>query len=63
VVLFPEKIGGPYSGRYFRLDRPFPIYSRGLAERFDIHHATLQPEPMTRTVHWRTTPQAHEHEH
>jgi len=24
-----------------------------LAERFEIHHATLQPEPMTRTVHWR----------
>lgn len=24
-----------------------------LAERFDIHHATLQPEPMTRTVRWR----------
>jgi cobalt-zinc-cadmium efflux system protein len=24
-----------------------------LAERFQIHHATLQPEPMTRTVHWR----------
>jgi len=23
-----------------------------LAERFAIHHATLQPEPMTRTVHW-----------
>jgi len=31
-----------------------------LAERFDIHHATLQPEPMTRTVHWREPP---EHEH
>jgi cobalt-zinc-cadmium efflux system protein len=25
---------------------------RELAERFDIHHATLQPEPMTRTVRW-----------
>jgi cobalt-zinc-cadmium efflux system protein len=23
-----------------------------LAERFAIHHATLQPEPETRTVHW-----------
>jgi cobalt-zinc-cadmium efflux system protein len=23
-----------------------------LAERFTIHHATLQPEPETRTVHW-----------
>lgn len=32
VVLFPEKIGG----RYVRLDRPFPIYSRGLPECFDI---------------------------
>lgn len=27
-----------------------------LAERFDIHHATLQPEPMARTVHWRKPP-------
>jgi cobalt-zinc-cadmium efflux system protein len=27
-----------------------------LGERFDIHHATLQPEPMTRTVHWREPP-------
>lgn len=25
MVLFPEKIGG----RYFRLERPFPVYSRG----------------------------------
>lgn len=33
-----------------------------LAERFDIHHATLQPEPMTRTVLWREPPE-HEHEH
>jgi len=32
VVLFPEKIGG----HYFRLDRPFPIYSRPEPERFDI---------------------------
>jgi cobalt-zinc-cadmium efflux system protein len=24
-----------------------------LAERFGIEHATLQPEPETRTVHWR----------
>ena len=32
VVLFPEKIGG----RYLRLDRPFPIYSRQYPERFDI---------------------------
>ena len=35
-----------------------------LAERFDIHHATLQPEPMTRTVRWREPPgHGHEHEH
>ena len=33
-----------------------------LAERFEIHHATLQPEPMTRTVTWREPPE-HEHEH
>ncbi|MCB1776764.1 MAG: cation transporter, partial [Candidatus Competibacteraceae bacterium] len=26
-----------------------------LNERFDIHHATLQPEPETRTVHWLDT--------
>ena len=32
VVLFPEKI----NGRYVRLDRPFPIYSRGEPERFDM---------------------------
>lgn len=31
-----------------------------LAERFEIHHVTLQPEPMTRTVHWRKPP-GHEH--
>jgi len=24
-----------------------------LAGQFDIHQATLQPEPMTRTVRWR----------
>lgn len=29
-----------------------------LAERFGIEHATLQPEPMTRTVHW-LTPDGH----
>lgn len=33
-----------------------------LAERFDIHHATLQPEPMIRTVRWREPP-GHEAEH
>ena len=30
-----------------------------LAERFAIHHATLQPEPMTRTVHWFDAPGVH----
>lgn len=30
MVLFPEKIGG----RYFRLERPFPVYSRG-RDQFD----------------------------
>jgi cobalt-zinc-cadmium efflux system protein len=33
-----------------------------LAEQFEILHATLQPEPMIRTVHWREPPE-HEHEH
>lgn len=32
VVLFPEKVGG----QYVRLERPFPVYSRGGIERFDI---------------------------
>ncbi len=32
MVLFPEKIGG----EYFRLERPFPVYSRGGQDRFDI---------------------------
>ncbi|MFA5371790.1 MAG: hypothetical protein WC298_07455, partial [Sideroxydans sp.] len=27
-----------------------------LAERFDIHHATLQPEPLVRTVRRREPP-------
>jgi len=31
-----------------------------LAEQFDIHHATLQPEPMLRTVRWREPP-GHQH--
>lgn len=31
MVLFPEKIGG----FYYRLERPFPVYSRG-RDRFDI---------------------------
>ena len=32
MVLFPERIGG----RFFRLERPFPVYGRGGGERFDI---------------------------
>ena len=32
MVLFPERLGG----RYVRLERPFPVYGRGVAERFDI---------------------------
>ncbi|MCW5937510.1 MAG: hypothetical protein KIT11_09415 [Fimbriimonadaceae bacterium] len=32
VVLFPERI----DGLYWRLERPFPIYSRDWQERFDI---------------------------
>jgi len=32
MVLFPEKI----DGKYLRLERPFPVYSRGGADRFDI---------------------------
>jgi len=32
MVLFPEKIGG----KYVRLERPFPVYSRGHKDRFDI---------------------------
>ncbi|MFA6665459.1 MAG: glycoside hydrolase family 130 protein, partial [Armatimonadota bacterium] len=32
MVLFPEKIGG----KYVRLERPFPVYSRGNMDRFDI---------------------------
>ena len=32
MVLFPEKI----NGRFFRLERPFPEYSRCYQERFDI---------------------------
>jgi beta-1,4-mannooligosaccharide/beta-1,4-mannosyl-N-acetylglucosamine phosphorylase len=31
MVLFPEKIGG----RYVRLERPFPVYSRAGIDRFD----------------------------
>jgi len=32
LVLFPERIGG----RYARLERPFPVYSRGGRDRFDL---------------------------
>jgi beta-1,4-mannooligosaccharide/beta-1,4-mannosyl-N-acetylglucosamine phosphorylase len=32
MVLFPEKI----DGKYVRLERPFPVYSRGGIDRFDI---------------------------
>lgn len=32
MVLFPERI----NGKYFRLERPFPVYSRGGKDRFDI---------------------------
>jgi beta-1,4-mannooligosaccharide/beta-1,4-mannosyl-N-acetylglucosamine phosphorylase len=32
MVLFPERIGG----LYVRLERPFPVYSRGWQERFDV---------------------------
>ncbi len=32
MVLFPEKIGG----KYVRLERPFPVYSRGGGEKFDV---------------------------
>lgn len=32
MVLFPKKV----AGRYVRLERPFPVYSRGGVDRFDI---------------------------
>jgi len=32
MVLFPEKVGG----KFVRLERPFPVYSRGGKDRFDI---------------------------
>ena len=32
MVLFPEKI----AGHYVRLERPFPVYSRGGKDRFDL---------------------------
>ena len=36
MVLFPEKI----NGKYVRLERPFPVYSRGGQHRFDIWCST-----------------------
>lgn len=36
MVMFPERIGG----HYVRLERPFPVYSRGVPERFDIWLST-----------------------
>ncbi|MDG0792078.1 glycoside hydrolase family 130 protein [Cohnella ginsengisoli] len=32
MVLFPERVGG----KYVRLERPFPVYSRGGLDRFDM---------------------------
>lgn len=32
MVLFPEKV----NGKYVRLERPFPVYSRGGKDRFDL---------------------------
>jgi beta-1,4-mannooligosaccharide/beta-1,4-mannosyl-N-acetylglucosamine phosphorylase len=32
MVLFPERVGG----HYVRLERPFPVYSRGGRDRFDM---------------------------
>ncbi len=32
LVLFPQKI----NGKYIRLERPFPVYSRGGIDRFDL---------------------------
>jgi len=32
MVLFPERVGG----RYVRLERPMPVYSRGGRDRFDL---------------------------
>lgn len=32
MVLFPERVGG----RYIRLERPMPVYSRGGVDRFDL---------------------------
>lgn len=36
MVLFPEKVGG----KYIRLERPFPVYSRGGKDRFDLWLST-----------------------
>lgn len=43
MVLFPEKI----NGEYYRLERPFTIYSRGGVDRFDIW-SSKSPD----MVHW-----------
>ena len=43
MVLFPERVGG----KYVRLERPFPVYSRGGGELFDIW---LSESPDL--VHW-----------
>lgn len=36
LALFPERVGG----RYVRLERPMPVYSRGGQERFDLWLST-----------------------
>jgi beta-1,4-mannooligosaccharide/beta-1,4-mannosyl-N-acetylglucosamine phosphorylase len=36
MVLFPEKV----NGKYVRLERPFPVYSRGGKDRFDLWLST-----------------------
>lgn len=43
MVLFPERIGG----RYVRLERPFPVYSRGGKDRFDTW-LSASPD----LIHW-----------
>lgn len=46
MVLFPEKIGG----RYWRLERPFPVYGRYADEAFEIW-GSASPD----LVHWGGT--------
>jgi beta-1,4-mannooligosaccharide/beta-1,4-mannosyl-N-acetylglucosamine phosphorylase len=43
VIIFPEKI----NGLYYRLERPFPVYSRGGDDQFDIW-ISQSPD----LVHW-----------